>query len=148
MVAGHEAGKQDPPCHCARFAGSWRIPWSSARRGKGCSCREIHQAIQALRLGTYMIVGHDVGTMVAYAYLRKFAAELKAAVLISSVVPGLGPWSKVLSNPFIWHFAFHNIPNLPETLVLGKQRVYFDYFFDILTKDHSAIDDAARDHYG
>lgn len=114
---------------------------------KAAIAERIHQAVQALRLGTYMIVGHDVGTMVAYAYLRKFAAEIKAAVLISSVVPGLEPWSNVLSNPFIWHFAFHNVPRLPEALVLGKQRVYFDYFFDILTKDHSAIDDAARDRY-
>ena len=32
-------------------------------------------------------------------------------------------------------------------MVLGKQRVYFDYFFDLLAKDHSAIGDAAREHY-
>ena len=114
---------------------------------KAAIAETIQQAVQALSLDTYMIVGHDVGTMVAYAYLRKFAAELKAAVLISSVVPGLDPWSKVLTNPYIWHFAFHNIPGLPEALVLGKQRVYFDYFFDVLTKDHSAIDDTAREHY-
>lgn len=114
---------------------------------KAAIAETIHQAVQALSLDTYIIVGHDVGTMVAYAYLRKFAAELKAAVLISSVVPGLEPWLKVLSNPAIWHFAFHTIPELPEALVLGKQRIYFDYFFDILTKDHSAIDDAAREHY-
>ena len=107
----------------------------------------IHQAIQALKLDTYAIVGHDVGTMVGYAYLRKFAAEIKAVVLTSSVVPGLEPWSKVLRNPSIWHFAFHNVPNLPETLVMGKQRVYFDYFFDILTHNHATIDEAARDHY-
>jgi pimeloyl-ACP methyl ester carboxylesterase len=114
---------------------------------KAAIAETIHQAVQALSLGTYVIVGHDVGTMVAYAYLRKFASELKAAVLISSVVPGLEPWSKVLTNPYIWHFAFHNIPRLPEALVLGKQRVYFDYFFDLLTHNHAAISDAARDHY-
>src|SRR5690242_19756340 len=58
---------------------------------KAVIAETIHQAVQALSLDTYMIVGHDVGTMVAYAYLRKFAAELKAAVLISSVVPGIDP---------------------------------------------------------
>jgi pimeloyl-ACP methyl ester carboxylesterase len=114
---------------------------------KAALAESIHQAVQILGLDPYVIVGHDAGAMVAYAYLRKFSAELKAAVLLSSVIPGVEPWSKVLANPFIWHFAFHSTPKLPETLVLGKQRVYFDYFFDILTKDHSAIDDAARTHY-
>jgi pimeloyl-ACP methyl ester carboxylesterase len=107
----------------------------------------IHQAVQILGLDSYLIVGHDVGAMVAYAYLRKFTAEIKAAVLLSSVIPGVEPWSKVLANPFIWHFAFHSIPRLPEILVMGKQRIYFDYFFDLLTANHSAIDDAARTHY-
>lgn len=114
---------------------------------KAALAETIHQAVQALGLDTYLIVGHDVGAMVAYAYLRKFAAEIKAAVLISSVVPGVEPWSKVLTHPALWHFAFHNTPRLPEALVLGNQRIYFDHFFDLLTKDHSAIDDAARDHY-
>lgn len=107
----------------------------------------IHQAVQVLGLDPYVIVGHDAGAMVAYAYLRKFSAELKAAVLLSSVIPGVEPWSKVLANPFIWHFAFHSTPRLPELLVMGKQRLYFDHFFDLLTKDQGVIDDAARTHY-
>lgn len=107
----------------------------------------IHQAIQALGIGTYFIVGHDAGAMVAYTYLRTFTTEIKGAILLSSVIPGIEPWSKVLTNPFIWHFAFHSTPKLPEILVMGKQRIYFDHFFDLLTKDHSAIDDVARAHY-
>jgi pimeloyl-ACP methyl ester carboxylesterase len=85
--------------------------------------------------------------MVTYAYMRKFAVEIKGAVLLSSVIPGVEPWSKVSQNPAIWHFTFHNIPGLPEALVSGRQRNYFDYFFNTLSKDHAAIDDAARDHY-
>ena len=107
----------------------------------------LHQAVQILGLKNHTIVGHDAGAMVTYAYLRKFSSELKNVVLMSSVIPGVEPWSKVLSNPYIWHFAFHNTPRLPEALVMGNQRVYFDHFFDILTKDPSAIDDPARDHY-
>ena len=107
----------------------------------------IHQAVQVLGLDPYVLVGHDAGAMVVYAYLRKFPAEIKAAVLLSSVIPGVEPWSKVLANPFIWHFAFHRTPKLPEMLVMGKQRMYFDHFFDLLTKDPSTIDDVARTHY-
>lgn len=107
----------------------------------------IHHVVQVLGLDPYGIVGHDAGAMVAYAYLRMFSAELRAIVLLSSVIPGVEPWSKVLANPFIWHFAFHSTPKLPELLVMGKQRPYFDHFFDLLTKDQGAIDDTARSHY-
>ena len=44
------------------------------------------------------------------------------------VAPGVEPWTKVQANPYIWHFAFHSIPVLPETLVAGRERPYFDYF--------------------
>jgi pimeloyl-ACP methyl ester carboxylesterase len=107
----------------------------------------VHQVVRTLGLTTYTIVGHDAGAMVSYAYLRKYFAELKAAVLISSVIPGIEPWSKVVANPYVWHFRFHSIPNLPETLVIGNQRAYFDYFFDTLIKDPLKISDSTRDHY-
>lgn len=107
----------------------------------------IHHAVQATGLASYLIIGHDAGAMVAYAYLRNFAAEVKGAVLLSSVIPGIEPWSKVVKNPSIWHFAFHKIPDLPEELVSGRQRSYFDYFFNILSKDPATIDDAARERY-
>ena len=107
----------------------------------------VHEAIKTLGLNIYTIVGHDAGAMVSYAYLRKYSAELKAAVLISSVIPGVEPWSKVMANPYVWHFRFHSIPNLPEILVRGNQRAYFDYFFNILIKDPAKIGDSTRDHY-
>lgn len=93
----------------------------------------IHQAVRAMDIRNPTIVGHDAGAMVAYAYLRKFSSEVRAAVLMSSVIPGIEPWTKVLSNPYIWHFAFHNTPRLPEALVTGNQRVIvlpFDSFTD------------------
>jgi pimeloyl-ACP methyl ester carboxylesterase len=51
---------------------------------------------------------------------------------MNTVIPGVDPWQEVLANPYIWHFAFHSIPELPEQLVTGKEAAYFDYFFNIL----------------
>jgi pimeloyl-ACP methyl ester carboxylesterase len=114
---------------------------------KAAIAEVVHQVIRTLGLNTYSIVGHDAGAMVSYAYLRRYSAELKAAILISSVIPGVEPWSKVMANPYVWHFRFHAIPNLPETLVMGNQRAYFDYFFNTLIKDPLKISDSTRDHY-
>ena len=51
--------------------------------------------------------------------------------MMDVVVPGLGPWEQVIRNPYLWHFAFHSIPALPERLVQGHQAEYFGYFYDV-----------------
>lgn len=63
-------------------------------------------------------------------------------------IPGVDPWEEVKRNPFIWHFAFHAIPDLPEKLITGKERVYFDYFFNTLSAKPDSIDAEARAIFG
>jgi pimeloyl-ACP methyl ester carboxylesterase len=53
----------------------------------------------------------------------------------------------VIRNPYIWHFAFHAIPQLPELLVQGHQAAYLDYFFDILAANPGRITAEARATY-
>lgn len=56
------------------------------------------------------------------------------------VIPGIDPWEQVLRNPYLWHFAFHSIPDLPERLVQGHQSEYFEYFYGAISADPSKID--------
>jgi pimeloyl-ACP methyl ester carboxylesterase len=83
----------------------------------------VHQLVAALGLRDLTLVGHDAGGMVAYAYLRAFR-DLRRAVIMDTVIPGVNPWDEVLRNPYLWHFAMHQIPELPERLVQGHQREY------------------------
>jgi pimeloyl-ACP methyl ester carboxylesterase len=103
--------------------------------------------IEALALKNVTLVGHDAGGMVTYACLRLFPERLTSAVILSTVVPGLGPWDEVIRNPRMFHFAFHAVPDLPELLVLGKQREYFDFFFEAIAAHPDAITPAARQRY-
>jgi pimeloyl-ACP methyl ester carboxylesterase len=73
-----------------------------------------------LGLAEVTLVGHDIGGMVAFAHLCE-RPGLAAAVIMDTAVPGLAPWDEVARNPFIWHFAFHAVPELPERLVQGQQ---------------------------
>jgi hypothetical protein len=68
-------------------------------------------------------------------------------VIIDVAIPGLDPWQEVVRNPYIWHFAFHAIPALPELLTRGRQGPYFDYFFDVLAADPARITPDARAAY-
>ena len=107
----------------------------------------IHDLVVLTDLQHLTLVGQDVGGQIAYAYLSRYSRELDGAVIMNVVVPGIKPWERVKRNPYIWHFTFHNVADLPETLVAGKQREYFDYFYNLLTAHPEKITDEARDHY-
>jgi len=94
--------------------------------------RCVRGLIRALGLADVTLVGHDIGGQIAHAYLHAFPGELKRAVLMNIVIPGVEPWSKVVRNPHLWHFAFHTVPELPETLIEGHPARYFDFFYDRL----------------
>ena len=106
----------------------------------------VHELVITLGLTDLTLVGHDLGGMIGYSYLRRFT-DLARAVVMDTVVPGVPPWEQVLANPYIWHFAFHAIPDLPERLVQGHQRAYFDYFFDALSPGWSGITPETREAY-
>ena len=106
----------------------------------------VHDLIEHLGLDRPVIVGHDIGGMIAYAYLRRYH-DAAGVVIIDVVIPGLDPWDEVVRNPYLWHFAFHAIPALPELLVQGRQGPYLDYFFDVLAADPARITPAARAAY-
>lgn len=109
--------------------------------------RIVHDVIGALGLQQVTLVGHDCGGQVVYAYLTQYDEALHKAVILDVVVPGVEPWSNVIRNPHIWHFAFHSIPNLPEELVGGKQVVYFDFFYQATAAHPEAITLEARQVY-
>lgn len=101
----------------------------------------------AERLGATgpIVAGMDVGGMIAFAAARDFSARIRGALIMNTVLPGLHPWDEVLADPRIWHFAFHQIPALPELLVSGHQGPYFDFFHDALAADPARISPRLRD---
>jgi pimeloyl-ACP methyl ester carboxylesterase len=120
-------------------------PGSAAGSKRELAAR-VHDLVSALGLTDLTLVGHDVGGMIAYSYLRQYA-DAARVVIMDTVIPGVDPWPEVLRNPYIWHFALHAIPALPETLVQGRQGEYFDFFFDVLSADPSKITPQARAEY-
>jgi pimeloyl-ACP methyl ester carboxylesterase len=90
---------------------------------------DLHQLVEQLEVKKIYIVGHDIGGMVVYAYLRKYAETLRGAMILDVAIPGLEPWDKVKNDSTVWHIRFHQT-DLPEKLVAGRQADYFRYFLD------------------
>ena len=106
----------------------------------------IHGLARSLGVQKAEVVGHDIGLMVAYAYAAQFPAEVTKLVLMDAFLPGVPGWEPVYNNPNIWHFRF-NGPT-PEHLVKGRERIYFDYFWDDFAADKNhSIPEADRRAY-
>ncbi|MBB3128262.1 pimeloyl-ACP methyl ester carboxylesterase [Paenibacillus rhizosphaerae] len=100
-----------------------------------------------MNLQDVTLVGGDAGGQVTYAFLKSFPDRLSRAVIMNVSVPGVYPWNEVKSNPYVWHFALHNVPELPELLVSGKELPYFSYFYDVLAGKGKRMSDARRKLY-
>jgi pimeloyl-ACP methyl ester carboxylesterase len=105
----------------------------------------ILSAAEQLGARSMIVGGLDVGGMIAFAAARAHARRIEGAVVMNTVIPGIDPWPKIIADPRIWHFAFHNVTGLPESLVVGRQRQYFDFFFDFLAKNKAVLTDQLRD---
>ena len=93
----------------------------------------VHALAKSLGLQKARVVGHDIGLMVAYAYAAQFPMDTEKLVLMDAFLPGVPGWEDVYNNPGIWHFRF-NGPT-PEALVRGRERIYFDYFWNDFAAD-------------
>jgi len=106
----------------------------------------IHDLAKSLGVQKAEMVGHDIGLMVAYAYTAQFPTEVTKLVLMDAFLPGVEGWEAAYNNPHIWHFRF-NGPT-PEALVQGRERTYFDYFWNDFAADKThSIPEADRKAY-
>jgi pimeloyl-ACP methyl ester carboxylesterase len=97
------------------------------------SAIRIHDLARSLGVEKARVVGHDIGLMVAYAYAAQFPAETEKLVVMDAFLPGVEGWEAIYNNPGIWHFRF-NGPT-PEALVRGRERTYFEHFWNNFAAD-------------
>jgi pimeloyl-ACP methyl ester carboxylesterase len=104
---------------------------------------DIHQLVTQLGFKSIFLVGHDIGTQVAYSYAAAHPAEVKKLAVMELTIPGFPPPGRMP----IWWGIFHQVPDVPEALVQGKEMMYLSWFFRGLTYNPSAITQADVDEY-
>jgi pimeloyl-ACP methyl ester carboxylesterase len=106
----------------------------------------IHALARKLGVEKARVVGHDIGLMVAYAYAAQFPAETEKLVVMDAFLPGVSGWEPIYNSPNYWHFRFHG--PTPEALVKGRERTYFEYFWNDLAADKNrSLPEADRAAY-
>ena len=107
--------------------------------------QDIARVLDKLGIDKAALVTHDIGNMVGYAFAAQFPARVTRWVAMDAPLPGIGPWDEILKSPMLWHFNFRG-PDM-ERLVAGRERIYLDRFWNELSANPKAIDEATRDHY-
>jgi pimeloyl-ACP methyl ester carboxylesterase len=112
---------------------------------KRTQAADIRSVLTQLSIDKADVVGHDIGTMVAFAYAARYPDKTNRLVVMDAPVPGVPPWDQIVRMPALWHFSFGG-PDA-ERLVKGRERIYLDRFWNEFAGDASKIDEATRDHY-
>ena len=111
----------------------------------------VQAALSALDVPTYWLVAHDIGAWVAFSLALKYEEHLHGVALLDAGIPGITLPESVPLDPErawkTWHFAFHLVPELPETLLTGRERDYVDWFLRAKTLSPDTFDGAEVDQY-
>jgi len=107
---------------------------------------DIHDLVASLGVKHATIVGHDIGLMVAYAYAAQFPQETDRLALMDAFLPGIGDWKNVWLMRDLWHFHFYG--TTPLALVKGRERTYFEHFWnDFAADSNRSVPEADRRIY-
>ncbi|MFY0731688.1 alpha/beta fold hydrolase [Pseudomonas sp. NFX15] len=112
---------------------------------KKTQAADIRGVLSALKIEHCVVIGHDIGTMVAFAYASRYPQMTDKLVVMDAPVPGIPPWNDIVRSPMLWHFDFGG-PDM-ERLVDGRERIYLDRFWNEFAGTPAKVDEGTRQHY-
>jgi pimeloyl-ACP methyl ester carboxylesterase len=108
--------------------------------------KDIHELVKTVSDQPATVVGHDIGLMVAYAYAAQYPADTSKLALMDAFLPGIGNWKDMFLLRDLWHFHFFG--ETPERLVQGRERIYFEHFWNDFAADRNhSLSEADRKLY-
>ncbi|HEY1148704.1 MAG TPA: alpha/beta hydrolase [Pseudoduganella sp.] len=108
--------------------------------------KDIHELVTGVTTEKAAVVGHDIGLMVAYAYAAQYPSDTSKVALMDAFLPGVGDWKNVWLLRDLWHFHFHGDTAL--ALVKGRERIYFEHFWNDFAADKTkSVKEADRQLY-
>ncbi|WP_036666400.1 alpha/beta fold hydrolase [Paludibacterium yongneupense] len=111
----------------------------------------VHGLLHQIGASRYFLAAHDIGAWVAYPLAAMFGTEVRRLALLDAAIPGITlPEALPIAADRAWrtwHFAFHALPDLPETLITGREREYLEWFLRRKAADPEVFTSADIDEY-
>ena len=113
---------------------------------KKSMAQDVHALAEKLGIGKAGVAGHDIGLMVAYAYAAQYPAQVERIALLDAFIPGVGDTTNLFLLKDLWHFHFYG--PTPLALVTGRERTYFEHFWNDFAADGTkSVSEADRRFY-
>ncbi|MET1530673.1 alpha/beta fold hydrolase [Burkholderia sola] len=111
----------------------------------------LARLLEQQNIARFYLAAHDVGAWVAYPFAAMYPDAVKRLALLDAGIPGITLPAALPIEPGnawrTWHFAFHTVADLPETLIAGKEREYLDWFLRRKAANPESFSDADVDEY-
>lgn len=113
---------------------------------------DLRAALQQLQVQEKVhVVGWDMGALPAYLFAAHFPEEVASLTYIDEPLPsvnlhGFTTFSKENFGGY-WHFGFNHAAHLPELLIKGKEREFWNYLYSLMLYNPSAITEEDKDEY-
>lgn len=121
----------------------------------GCDTTGIAKIVRGLveKLGAdrHYLVAHDIGAWVAYPYAALYGNSVLGLAILDTGIPGISlpdalPWLPEVAWR-TWHVAFHNVPDLPEALIEGREDIYLNWFLQRKAANPQVFSESDFDEY-
>lgn len=120
--------------------------------------KDIHELLKTLGYDKAHIVGHDIGSQVAYAYAANYPEATTSVTFLDvsaqpqstrdmRLVPPHPLTGNFQKDFFLWWFAFNQVHDMPEELIEGRAYIYQNWFWDSLLYKKDALTERDRAVY-
>lgn len=120
--------------------------------------KDLNELIKSLGYEKAHIVGHDIGSQVAYAYAANYPDSTTSVSFLDvsaqpqstrdmRLVPPRPLTGKFQEDFFLWWFAFNQVRDMPEELIEGRAYIYQNWFWDSLLYKKDALTERDRAVY-
>lgn len=94
--------------------------------------RLMRQFTAKLGVEKHYLAAHDIGAWVAFPYAASYRDVVLGFAILDTGIPGISlpdtlPWTPEVAWR-TWHVAFHNLEDLPETLIKDREDIYLRWF--------------------
>jgi pimeloyl-ACP methyl ester carboxylesterase len=113
---------------------------------------DMRQMLQQLGVtGKVHVAGWDMGALPAYLFAATYPSEVASLTYIDEPLPSVNlhtftTFTKENHGGF-WHFGFNSAEHLPELLIQGKERAFWDYLYSLMLYNPASITEADKDEY-
>lgn len=112
----------------------------------GTVADDLAELMTALGHEKFHMCGEDWGAAAGYQVAVRHPERVLSLIFQEMMLPGFGleDWAKPHPDhpgPHLWQVGFYHVPDIPELLLVGREREYFSWFLKNEAYDPTSLDD-------